>query len=37
VLKDLKTSTRQRFVSLDFAYPSEEREIGVIAHEGGVS
>ncbi|MDQ2667647.1 MAG: CbbQ/NirQ/NorQ/GpvN family protein [Gemmatimonadota bacterium] len=37
VLKDLKPSTRQRFVSLefDFAPPALERQ--VVAHEGGVS
>ena len=36
VLKDLKPSTRQRFVSLEFAYPSVELEASVIAHESGV-
>ena len=33
VLKDLKTSTRQRFVSLTFDYPDEEREATIIAVE----
>jgi nitric oxide reductase NorQ protein len=33
VLKDLKPSTRQRFVSLEFDYPSVELETQVIAHE----
>lgn len=36
VLKDLKTSTRQRFVSLTFNYPDREREAEIIAHESGV-
>lgn len=36
VLKDLKPSTRQRFVSLEFGYPSQEREAQIIAHESGV-
>ena len=36
VLKDLKPSTRQRFVSLAFDYPDLEREAIIIAHESGV-
>lgn len=36
VLKDLKTSTRQRFVSLTFDYPDREREAEIIAHESDV-
>jgi nitric oxide reductase NorQ protein len=36
VLKDLKPSTRQRFVSLTFDYPDVEREAEIIAHESGV-
>ena len=36
VLKDLKPSTRQRFVSLEFDYPSVELETTIIAHESGV-
>ena len=36
VLKDLKPSTRQRFVSLDFDYPDVERETRIIAHESGI-
>ena len=36
VLKDLKPSTRQRFVSLTFSYPSEEQEAIIVAREGGV-
>lgn len=36
VLKDLKPSTRQRFVSLTFDYPDEEREATIIAFESGI-
>ena len=36
VLKDLKHSTRQRFVSLDFDYPGREREAEIIAREAHV-
>ncbi len=36
VLKDLKPSTRQRFVALDFDYPPHALETKIIAHEGGV-
>ncbi len=36
VLKDLKPSTRQRFVSLEFTYPSVDVETTIIAHESGV-
>ena len=36
VLKDLKPSTRQRFVSLIFDYPDEAREATVIAHEAAI-
>jgi len=37
VLKDLKQSTRQRFVSLVFRYPDEARETEIVAHEGGIA
>ena len=37
VLKDLKPSTRQRFVSLEFNYPSVPVEAHIITHETGVS
>jgi nitric oxide reductase NorQ protein len=37
VLKDLKPSTRQRFVSLEFGYPPRDKEAEIIAHESGVS
>jgi nitric oxide reductase NorQ protein len=32
-VKDLKPSTRQRFVAIEFAYPSIELETRIIAHE----
>jgi nitric oxide reductase NorQ protein len=34
--KSLKASTRQRFVSLDFAYPSLDAETTIVAHETGL-
>jgi len=36
VLKDLKPSTRQRFVSLSFDYPDRIREAEIIRHESAV-
>jgi nitric oxide reductase NorQ protein len=36
ILKDLKPSTRQRFVALDFDFPPAELEARIVAHEGGV-
>ena len=36
MLKDMKPSTRQRFVALDFNFPPAEREAAIVAHEGGV-
>ena len=35
-LKDLKHSTRQRFVSIEFDYPPPELEAKVLEHEAGV-
>lgn len=35
-IKDLKPSTRQRFVTLEFDYPVPEREAEIVAHESGV-
>jgi nitric oxide reductase NorQ protein len=35
-LKDLKPSTRQRFVALEFDHPPAEREAAIVAHESGV-
>ncbi len=37
VLKDLKTSTRQRFISIDFDYPELAEEARIITHESGLS
>ena len=37
VLKDLKQSTRQRFISIDFAYPKVDKEVEIVAHESGVA
>ena len=37
VLKDLKPSTRQRFIAIDFDYPEHSEEARIIAHESGVS
>ena len=36
VLKDLKQSTRQRFVALEFGYPATELERKIVASEAGV-
>ena len=35
-LKDLKHSTRQRFVAIEFDYPPKETEADIVAHESGV-
>ncbi len=36
-LKDLKHSTRQRFISVEFGHPPREVEARIIEHESGVS
>jgi nitric oxide reductase NorQ protein len=36
VLKDLKESTKQRFVALDFDYPAADLESKIVMHEAGV-
>ena len=36
LLKDLKQSTRQRFVALEFNYPPKTTELSIISHEAGV-
>lgn len=36
VLKDLKQSTRQRFVGMEFDYPAPELEAEIVAKEGGI-
>jgi nitric oxide reductase NorQ protein len=35
-IKDLKPSTRQRFVALDFDFPPPEIEAAIVTHESGV-
>ncbi|MBA3029556.1 MAG: CbbQ/NirQ/NorQ/GpvN family protein [Desulfobacteraceae bacterium] len=35
-MKNLKHSTRQRFISIEFDYPSEALEAAIIAHESGI-
>lgn len=37
VLKDLKPSTRQRFIAIEFDYPAAEEEARIISHESGVN
>jgi nitric oxide reductase NorQ protein len=36
VIKDLKQSTRQRFLGIEFGYPPAQLEIEIVMHEGGV-
>ena len=36
LLKDLKTSTRQRFVAIEFDYPKASAEAEIICHETGL-
>src|SRR3546814_19472042 len=36
MLKDLKPSTRQRFVALDFDFPPPEREADIVGQESGI-
>ena len=36
VLKDLKQSTRQRFISIDFNYPEAAKEALIVSYEGGI-
>lgn len=35
-MRELKPSTRQRFVALSFEYPSEEQEVEILVRESGV-
>jgi nitric oxide reductase NorQ protein len=37
LMKDLKTSTRQRFAALDFDYPAAELEAQIVARETGLA
>lgn len=36
IMKNLKPSTRQRFLTLDFTYPDEEKEIAIVMKESGI-
>jgi nitric oxide reductase NorQ protein len=36
LLKNLKQSTRQRFVALEFTFPPRDAEIAIVAHETGL-
>jgi nitric oxide reductase NorQ protein len=36
ILKDLKQSTRQRFVAMEFDYPDADAETTIVAREGGI-
>src|SRR5690606_34355453 len=36
MLKDLKPSTRQRFVTLDFNFPPADQEADIVARESGI-
>jgi nitric oxide reductase NorQ protein len=36
VVKDLKESTKQRFIAIDFGYPAPEIEAEIVVHEAGV-
>ena len=36
VLKDLKQSTRQRFIGIEFGYPAPDLEQRIIVHESGI-
>ncbi len=36
LLKDLKPSTKQRFIAIDFHYPDPATETSIVMHEGGI-
>jgi nitric oxide reductase NorQ protein len=36
IIKDLKQSTRQRFVAMEFDYPNAESETEIVVKEGGI-
>ncbi|MEE9542257.1 MAG: CbbQ/NirQ/NorQ/GpvN family protein [Thermodesulfobacteriota bacterium] len=36
IMKDLKASTRQRFVALEFDYPSKDEELMIVSKESGL-
>ena len=37
LIKDLKQSTKQRFIAIDFDYPVREQEAQIIQHESGIN
>ena len=37
VLKDLKQSTRQRFLAIEFTYPAKKLETEIVMHESGIN
>lgn len=37
VRKNLKPSTKQRFIAIDFDYPPADKECAIVASEGGIS
>ena len=37
VLKELKQSTKQRFMAIEFGYPPKETEIHIVEHEAKIS
>ncbi len=37
VLKDLKQSTRQRFLAIEFTHPKKDLEVKIVMHEAGVN
>jgi len=36
ILKDLKQSTRQRFIAIEFDYPDADREVQIVVSEAGI-
>ena len=37
ILKDLKDSTRQRMVAIEFGFPTADVEVKIVAHEAGIA
>jgi nitric oxide reductase NorQ protein len=37
ILKDLKDSTRQRMIAIEFGFPAPELEVNIVAHEAGLA
>jgi len=37
LIKDLKQSTKQRFIAIDFDYPTREQEAQIVQHEADIS